>query len=161
MRFLYFILIPIFLLFSTCKKEAPLAKGQMRVTVDGQKILLGFNGKVTVGSDTVARFFAANSPSDKLFRMMTISVKSFSGPTEYTNADFYPNRVIIQYTEGNASFSSHYLGNPLGEAKITVKEWNQGERTAKGEFSGILKGIYGNLNHRKLEDGEFFLSISQ
>lgn len=127
--------------------------------VNGESVLLAFNGKITILNDTDATINAQSGPKDKIFRMLTVRIRRF-GSGELLNSPEYPIRVIMELKEGNFIFSSHYLNNLIGEAKVVVEEINMGEKFVKGKFEAYLRGLVGTLETRNIKKGEFFLAIS-
>ncbi|MCS6980270.1 MAG: hypothetical protein NZM15_09235 [Flavobacteriales bacterium] len=157
MRFLCYGLLVLFVSWG-CKKEKPLEKGQMKMKINGKSIRLTFGGQITIVQDTIATATANSGPQGP-FKRMTLQFNRF-GTGELNNTPEYPIRTIMTYQESNATFSSHYLNNLIGEASATVEEINTGERFVKGKFKGYLRGLTGSLETRNIEDGEFFLAIS-
>lgn len=157
--FLQVALVGFFLFAFACKKQGPLQKGQMRMEVNGESVLLAFNGKITIVNDTDATMSAQSGPKDKVFRLLTTRIRRF-GSGELLNSPEYPIRVIMELKEDNFIFSSHYLNNLIGEAKVVVEEINMGEKFVKGKFEAYLRGLVGTLETRNIKDGEFFLAIS-
>lgn len=143
----------------SCKKEKPLEKGQIRVTINGVRTLLSFNGKIVITNDTLAVVSANSGPQSHIFKNISLIFNRFA-PGELNNTPDFPIRVIINYQEGLAQFSSHYQNNLIGEASAQVDEINTGEKFVKGKFRGFLRPISGSVETRNLKDGEFFVSIS-
>lgn len=159
MRRIVGLLVAISIAAISCKKEKPLEKGQIRVTINGVKTLLSFNGKIVITNDTLAVISANSGPQSNIFKSISIIINRF-GTGELNNTPDFPIRVIINYQEGLSQFSSHYQNNLIGEASAQVDEINTGEKYVKGKFKGYLRPISNSVETRNLKDGEFFVTIS-
>lgn len=159
MRLLTGLFLALSVFFFSCKKDKPLEKGQIKVTINGQNTLLSFNGKIVITNDTIAVVSANSGPQSTVFKSITLLLNRF-GAGDLNNTPEYPIRVIISYQEGTAQFSSHYLSNLIGEAFAQVEEINTAEKFVKGKFQGFLKPINGSAETRNLKDGAFFVAIS-